>query len=238
MRRTYSRLASVEERKNTRSAILFIVLSIVIIAALFFYGIPVVGKFATFVSDLGKSGSAITSTDKTPPAPPQFDNFNAFVNQQNVNISGSSEAGATIKLTFNGNSQNVLVDKDGHFQFSVQLDNGDNTFSAVAVDTAGNISQKTQDYKITFDNKPPNLTIDSPTDGTTFFGSSQRQVTIKGAAEGGDQVTINDRIVVVDDSGNFQYTTTLSDGSNKFTIKATDQAGNTTEKDITLNFTP
>jgi hypothetical protein len=49
---------------------------------------------------------------------------------------------------------------------------------------------------------------------------------------------INDRIVSVDDSGTFQYTTTLNDGANTFAVKSTDQAGNTTEKDITLNFNP
>lgn len=234
----YSRLASVEERKNMRKASFFILLSIAAILILFFFGLPILGKFAAFVSDLGRSNKSITTSDHTPPAPPHFNTFNDFTNQQNVNVTGTSEPGATIKLTFNGTEQDALVDKDGNFNFNLQLGSGENSFTAIAVDPAGNNSQTTQTFKITYDNKPPNLNIDSPSDGSQYFGSTQRQITIKGTAEPNTQVTINDRIVVVDDLGKFQYTTTLNEGANPFAIKASDQAGNTTEKDITLNFAP
>lgn len=234
----YSRLASVEERKNIRSATLLILGSIATLILLFFFGIPALGKFAAFVSELGRSNKAITTNDHTPPAPPNFKTFPDFTNQQKLTISGYSEPGANVKLTLNGNEQSALVDKDGNFTFDLQLNSGDNNFSAVAIDPAGNVSQKTKDYKIVFDNKPPSLTIDSPSDGSQLFGTNQRQVTIKGTTDANSQVTVNDRIVAVDDSGKFQYTTTLNDGGNKFKFKSTDQAGNSTEKEINLNFTP
>ncbi len=234
----YSRLQSVEEKRNVKKAAYFILLTIGAIILLFFYGISILGKFAGFVSDLGKSGKAISVNDHTPPAPPRFDYINSFTNKQNINISGATEAGATVKFTFNDSVQDTLADKDGHFQFSIQLSSGENSYSAVAVDQSGNISQKTQNFTITFDNKPPDLAIENPNDGAQFFGSNQRQATINGSTDMGSQITINDRIVTVDDSGKFQYTTTLNSGENKFTIKATDQAGNITQKDITLNFTP
>jgi len=113
---------------------------------------------------------------------------------------------------------------------------GDNNFVATAIDTAGNISQKTKEYKIVFDNKNPDLTLDSPADGSSFFGTQQRQVTIQGTTEADSKVTINDRIISVDENGKFQYTTTLNDGENKFTVKTSDQAGNTTEKTLVINF--
>lgn len=235
---SYSRLQSVEEKRNVRKAAYFVLLTIVAILLLFFYGIPLLGNFAGFVSDLGKSGKAIGINDRTPPAPPRFDFLNNFTNQQNINISGITESGATIKFTFNGNVQETLADKDGRFQFSLQLLNGENSYSAVAIDTAGNLSQKTQNYTITFDNKPPELTVENPNDGSQFFGSSQRQVTINGSTDTGSQITINDRIVTVDDNGKFQYTTTLNDGENKFAVKSVDAAGNTKEENLTLNFTP
>ena len=234
--RRYSRLESVEEKRNFRNAILFVVLTIIAIVALFWEGVPLLARFTTFVSDFGKSNKPIVSTDKTPPAPPSFNTFPDFTNQNNITLTGNSESGATIKLTFNGSDQNSLADKDGNFTFNLQLQDGDNTFSAIAVDTANNVSQRTHDYKIVFDSKPPDLTITSPNDGSQFFGSNQRQVTIQGATDSGAQVTVNDRIVTVDDAGKFAYTTTLNDGENKFAVKSTDQAGNNTEKDITLSF--
>jgi hypothetical protein len=235
----YSRLQSLEEKRNVKRAVFFIVLSILVIAVFFFYGIHALSRLLYFVSDLKKSNTPIQITDNTPPPPPRFNSFSNFTNQQNINLSGNGEPGSTIKLTLNGQEHSTLTDKDGNFSFSnLPLNSGVNTFSAISIDSAGNQSQKTQDYTITFDNKPPNLTITSPADGSQFNGSSQRQVTISGTTDAGAQVTINGRIVAVDDSGNFQYTTTLNDGANTFAAIATDQAGNTTEKDFTLNFSP
>ncbi|QQG41199.1 MAG: hypothetical protein HYV90_03400 [Candidatus Woesebacteria bacterium] len=237
MSRNYSRLASVEESRNLRRAITYIVLAIFGLVLLFFLGIPALGKFTAFVSDLGKSNKPITSNDKTPPAPPRFNTFSDYTNQNQISLSGTTEPGATIKLTFNGNGSETMADKEGFFTFSnLNLNDGNNAFFATTVDAAGNISQQTQEYKIVFDNKPPELTVDNPSDGSTFFGSKQRQVTIQGTSESGVSVTINDRIIVVDDDGKFQYTLTLNEGENKFVIKATDQAGNFIEKEITLNF--
>jgi hypothetical protein len=237
MRRTYSRLASVEERKNKRSAVLFILLTIAAVLILFFVGLPILGNFAAFVSEIGKSTKPITSSDNTPPAPPRFDNYPDFTNEKEFTLGGSTEPGATIKLTFNGKEQDGLSDNDGKFHFNLSLTNGENSFSAAAVDAAGNASQTSADGKVVYDNKPPDLTIDYPSDGTQYLGSKQRQITIQGTTEVNCQITINDRIVSVDDSGKFQYTTSLNDGENKFTIKSTDQAGNTTESSLTLNFT-
>lgn len=236
MARGYSRLASVEEKRNMKKAVAFGILTVLTLVALFFYGIPTLGRFAAFISDFGKSGKTITTNDKTPPAPPNFSPHSDFTNQTKLDLSGSSEAGATVKLNFNGEDVETLADKDGHFTFSLTLNSGENSFTARAVDTAGNVSQPTNSFVIVYDNKPPDLNIDSPADGTQFVGSRQRQVTIQGTTEGGAGLTINDRVVAVDDNGKFQFTTTLTDGENKFNVKATDKAGNTTEKELTLSF--
>ena len=231
-------MQSVEERRNLRKTILFVVLTTAALILLLFVGIPLFGRLTVFISDLRGGNKTISQNDTIPPGPPKFNIFPAFTNQQTVNLSGTSEPGSTVKFTFNGNPQETLTDKDGNFTFNLQLKDGDNVFSAIAVDQSGNVSLKSKDGKITFDNKNPALSITSPTDGTSLFGSSQRQVTIQGTTEVGCQVMINDRVVTVDDVGNFQFTTTLIDGANTFTIKSTDQAGNSTDKNITLNFAP
>lgn len=238
MARNYSRLASVEERKNVRSAFLFVILTIAAVALLFFVGIPLLGKFTAFVSDLGKSNKSISGTDTTPPAPPRFDTFPEFTNNTRVTISGNSEAGVTVKVAFNGKEQETLTDKDGNFSFDFPLNSDKNTFSAIAIDAAGNMSQRTKEYNITFDNKAPDLTIDKPSDGSQFFGSKQRQVSIEGSTEMGVELSINDRVVLVEDDGKFQFSTSLNDGANVFNIKSVDQAGNSTDKTLTLNFSP
>jgi hypothetical protein len=238
MRLRYSRLQSVEEKRNLRNTIFFAVLTLAAVVLLAFVGIPIFGKLTVFLSDLRGGNKIVSKNDTTPPAPPKFNYVAQFSNQETLNISGSSEAGAVVKLTFNGKPSEVLADKDGGFTFSLQLNDGDNSFSAIAVDGSGNQSQVSKEYKITFDNRPPALSVNSPTDGSSFFGSNQRQVTIQGVTEPDSQMLINDRLISVDDAGVFQYTTTLNDGANLFSLKATDRAGNTTEKNMTLNFTP
>ncbi len=238
MKRTNSKFKGFEEKKNMRSAIFFVVLTIALICLLFFVGIPVLGKFTAFISGLRGGSSQIDKSDSTPPAPPKFNYFPEFTNQGSTIITGNSEAGATVKLNLNGSEQEVLADNSGSFSFNIDLPDGTSTFNAIAVDQAGNISQVTKDYQITFDKKVPDLSVTSPTDGSSFFGSNQRQVTIEGTTESDCAININDRMIAVDDEGVFQYTTTLNEGANTFNIKSIDLAGNVTEKSITLNFTP
>lgn len=232
------RFSSLEAKKNTKSAIFYVLLTIVSIVAIYFVGIPLAGRLTAFVTSLKSNDKKITSSDITPPPIPKFKNFPEATNQQNITLSGNTEAGSTVKLTFNGNSQETLADSDGQFSFNVTLQDGDNTFAATATDQSGNQSQKTEDFQIVFDKKVPDLAITSPNDGASFFGSNQRQVTIQGTTEADASVTVNDRIIFVDDTGSFQYTTTLNEGANNFKIKSIDKAGNSTEKDLTLNFTP
>jgi len=212
-------------------------LSIAVIVGIVTLGLPAMGKVATFVSGLKSGNAPIVTTDKTPPAPPNFNAYPSYTNQQTVNLTGTAAPAVTIKLNFNGAIQTTLTDNSGNFTFSgLSLLTGNNSFSAAAVDSSGNISQQTAEDTIIYDTKPPSLNINSPSDGSNYFGSTQSQVAIQGTTDSGAAITINDRIVSVDDNGNFSYTVTLNSGSNPFKIIATDQAGNTTEKDISLNF--
>jgi len=100
MKSSYSRLASVEEKKNLKKVMIFGGLTVLIIILLLFVGIPILGNFTAFISDLGKANKPITSNDKTPPAPPRFNQFSDFTNQKSITISGNSEAGVNIKIVF------------------------------------------------------------------------------------------------------------------------------------------
>jgi bacillopeptidase F len=89
---------------------------------------------------------------------------------------------------------------------------------------------------VNFDNEPPKLDITKPTDGSEFYGSRQRQLVIEGTTDENATININSRMVVVDNQGNFSFGITLQDGTNEFTIKAQDAAGNTTEKTLKVQY--
>src|SRR3990167_9363091 len=218
MARYYSRYVTTEERRNLRRALLFGLLTIAAIIGLLFFGLPSVAKFAAFLSDLRGS---------TQP-----------VNKNELEINGTTEEGATVILSLNGKEEEIVADADGKFVFSYPLKAGENLISAKAKDRAGNESQESKVYSVTFDDEKPDLEISSPADGTSFFGEKQRQVTVQGKTEVGVTLTINDRIVKVEEDGSFTFLTTLGEGANSFNLKSTDKAGNQTEKTISVNFSP
>jgi len=59
-----------------------------------------------------------------------------------------------------------------------------------------------------------------------------------GSTKIGSALTINDRFARVADDGSFRYSFALSDGANALNFKATDPAGNTTEKSLSVTFNP
>lgn len=232
----YSRRSSTQQKKNIRRAILFGILTIGAILVFFFFGLPTVARFAAFLTDLRSSSLPVEINDTTPPAPPRLSEPPKYTSKTAIVIEGTTEPGATVMVFANRDEEEVLSNKDGKFSFEWELLDGENKIFAKAKDAAGNESQESRVYYITYDNDPPELTVNNPENGKTFYGSQERQITIEGVTEEGASVTINDRLVVVDSQGEFTFATTLSDGENNFNIKATDRAGNTEEMDLTVNY--
>lgn len=227
-----------EEKKNIRRAITLVILSILFLIFLVSFGIPFFAKFAGFMSNLGKSDKPININDTTPPAPPRINNLPEYTNQKTLEISGVTEPGATVILNFNSESQELVSDREGKFSVKYNLVDSKNTFFALARDQSSNESQKTQVYTFIFDNKPPEITIENPKDQAEFFGAKQSRITVKGQAEAETIVTINDRLANTNDSGAFNLPLGLNEGENTITIKATDRAGNQTEKTLTVRYSP
>lgn len=234
----YSRRQTVEEKKNKRKAATLVTLSIVFVVLMFFYGLPLLVKLANVAYDFKKTSQPIEINDTTPPPPPRIDALPVATNKTSLTISGSSEPGATVIIDQNGKTHEAAIDNDGKFSLTIDLSDGENFIKASTKDSAGNESYDTKTYSVTFDNEKPELTITSPQNGSDFYGSSQKKLTIKGTTEEDVKLQINDRLAIVDSSGNFSFPVQLNEGTNSFNIKATDLADNTTEVTIDVNFTP
>ncbi|OGM24940.1 hypothetical protein A3D00_05390 [Candidatus Woesebacteria bacterium RIFCSPHIGHO2_02_FULL_38_9] len=224
-------------RKYLKTAIFFGTLTIATITLVILVGVPAIAKLTSLLSNLNKSSQLIEQNDTNPPPPPRINTPTDATNKFSIDINGSSEPGSSVEIFWNDNKDEVLAGSDGGFSFNFKLRDGENTLYATAKDNFGNESQKSQEYKITLDNKPPTLEITKPKDGTSFFGSHQRLVSIEGKTENNASVIINDRLIIVNESGAFSYATTLNEDENHFTVKTTDKAGNSTEQSLTVNFT-
>ncbi len=235
-RNRYSRLASVEEKKNIKNAYYYVSLSILAIVLLIFFGIPLIVKFAGFIGDIAKSDKPVELNDITPPAPPHFNNIPEYTNKESLDVTGKSENGAVIIITSNGDESEVVANSEGDFSFTFNLNDGENTIVAKAKDQSSNESTSTKNFTIVFDNTEPKLEITSPSDGASYYGSSQRQLTIKGTVSEKVNLTINERMISLKDDNSFSYTTTLSEGENKYELKAIDPSGNEISTSLTINF--
>lgn len=160
------------------------------------------------------------------------------INESSISLEGVSEAGATVYVFLNEKKSEVVAGESGGFNLRVFLLDGENTIYAQAKDAAGNEGQKTQVHTIIFDDEPPALNISNPADGTQFSGSKNQKVSIQGTAEAEASLTINQRFVSIRDDGTFSFDVTLAEGDNSFIILTEDAAGNQTEKNLTLKYSP
>ena len=234
----YSRRLKVEEKDNKRKAFGFILLTIAAVSFMFFFGLPLLVKLANFTYDLRKSSEPIGESDTTPPPPPRLNGFPLYTKEDKLDLRGNTEPGANVLIHLNNNKIEVLANSEGDFSQKLTLSKGENSLYVQAKDAAGNESLETQNFKITLDNEPPEIEILSPKNGSEYYGSRSRQLTIEGVSEKDSKVQINDRLTIVSSDGKFTFLTSLSSGENKFLIKSEDLAGNLTETEISVTYYP
>jgi hypothetical protein len=235
--RQYSRLAKVEEGRQLRTAVKFVILTVGLIAFLGFLGIPLLVKVVEIATNR-EAGTSINPEDTTPPAPPRIAGLPEYTKENEIKIEGNTESGATVILHLNQEIKELLADAGGNFSTRMNLDDGENKIFAISIDTNGNESLQSKDFLVTFDNQEPKVEVLQPKQGETLSGSKQKQISVEGTTENGVQMTINGRVVIVSGDGKFNYPTSLNEGENNFNIKATDRAGNMTELDVKATYIP
>ncbi len=236
-RKRLSRLARKEETRNLRQAVFFGFLTIILLLLLIFLGIPILIRMAIFLSEIRSSSLPIKTEDVLPPAPPSLTPLPPATNSAQIALKGFAETGSTVEIFLNGASEAKLVtEKDGGFATSqITLTTGRNEITATAKDEAGNTSQSSGKMIIYYETTPPELTISEPADGSSFYGDEDA-VKILGSTKEGAKVTVNEHLVVVGHDGEFEFLFPLTDGENIIKVTAVDQAGNKTEKKLTVTY--
>lgn len=237
MAKRKSRLERLEQKKATRSAFLYLILSIVVIGLLLKYGITGVSKFAGFVLNIaGTENSQIQEETNSFIAPPRISFLPEFINKNEVNVNGTASPGKNVYVYVNESKKEVLTDAQGEFNAKLTLfQNVPNEIYAV-VEEKGSISPKSNLYTVVVDTEEPKLEIISPGEGSSYYGENNRQVKIEGQSEATAKVTVNERVAIVRSDGKFDYLIRLENGENVFKIKAVDEAGNETELEYKLHF--
>ncbi len=233
---TASRRIRVQEKRNTRRGLFYLVAAIVLFIIFLNFGIPFAGRLASIIGSAKNNGATVQS-ESGAPINPQLDPLPEFVSKNSIVLSGRAEPGSTLRIYRNGdNIKEVLVDQSGSFSVSIDLSNGDNHIWVTSVDSEKKESEKSREYLVVFDDQPPTIDITKPTDGEAISGAANKMITVEGKTEKDVRLTVNDRLASVKDDGTFTVKIGLNDGSNDLNFVATDLAGNKTEKKITVTF--
>jgi len=170
-------------------------------------------------------------------AVPNFTNLPTAVKEPQTKLAGYAQTGATVILFVNGpEAARTVTGSDGRFEFTdVKLNEGRNTLFAKAEDNKGIVSENTDLFYITYDKTMPEIKDLSPKDGDTVRNLDKR-ITITGKINEKAVITINGKTAVQKPDFSFDFLLGVDEGSVKIKIEVTDEAGNKTEKEITVKY--
>ena len=223
---------------QTKRNIFFSLLGIIVIFfVLIKFGVPLLVNFSLFISGGKNASSPVTKTSPVFLSSPILNSMPQATNSAKILIQGTALKFATIDLYINES----LVDKttakeDGTFSFEVNLSKGVNRISAKA--QKENIeSTNSKNFEILFKDTVPSLSVFAPIDGQSF-SKDQNTLTVSGTSDSDTKVTVNDFRAIIDEKNNFSFLLPLKDGDNVIKISAVDQAGNKSEKEIKVKYSP
>lgn len=224
------------ERDSKKNLFLSIFGIIFVLFLVFKFGIPLLVNFTLLIS--GQSSATETNEENKISFvnSPVLDTLPVATNSAEIVISGKSLEEAEIELYIN----DELVDKTsandkGEFEFEQRLLEGSNKIY-VRAGLDEEKSDFSQSFDVVFDDKAPELSINSPSEGQSF-SKDQNRVSVTGTTEENVRVTINGFWAIVAGK-NFSYSLPLQNGENTIRVYAVDIAGNKTEKEIKVTYSP
>lgn len=229
-----SRLTKRQQRQMMRQTVYYAGLAIIVTVVFIFFVMP---RFITLADKLFNRDAVVNSEDQVPPPTPILSAPVDATNSATLPISGFGEAGAKAVLVLNGEElDEVVINEEGDFEFDVTLEDGENSLLVYSVDENDNESVKTRSYQVILDQEAPSIEIEQPTDGQQIELRKNQVTTILGKTEPNSRVFINDRLVYPNSEGGFNMSYQLQEGENTLKFRVIDQAGNTAEKEIKVNF--
>jgi hypothetical protein len=233
-----SRLRRKLEQRSKKTVLLTILGTIGIIAVLIMYGPSLLIQMSLLSSKVKSEDKNTQQEEQIYIAPPILDPQPSATNSATIIVTGQTTTGDEVKLYNNNEIVDVAkIKKDGSFAFEdVTLQEGRNTLKAAAFEKNEKSNYSNVLY-IDYKKTSPNVDIESPHDGDSLSGNAN-PLTVRGKTDPDVTITINDFLAITKNDGSFSYTLPLQNSENKIKIVATDKAGNKTEKEIKVTYSP
>jgi len=225
-------------RRQSKNSLFFYLLIFFICAALFFrYGLDIFVDWAFTINQKNKSTMPKKSSQGakiTLISDPILEEMPDATNEAILVIKGRADPDTLVELYHNQQKASSLnADFNGQFEFEQLLEERNNQFYVVSTDSYSQKQTQSKLYNVTFIKEPPNLEISSPQDNKKYYDS---KLIVEGITDSEVYVKVNNASVVVKADGSFSHSLQLQKGENQIEIIASDQAGNTTEKKLSVTY--
>jgi len=230
-----SRLERKNDEQITKKTVFMGFLTVIIFILIIVFGLPLLIKFSILLGNT-KSKKDVTNENIVPPLAPRLIIPFEATSSSKIQIDGFAEAGSEVELLKNEQSVGkTKVTVDGNFSFeNIDLNDGENNFSAIANKDVGGTSDVSKTTTVVYDTVLPGLTMSNPSEESITVDSADFDII--GKSEKGVSVTINGKVAVVDNEGNFKLKIQLSSGKNDIEIVVKDEALNETKKTISITY--
>ncbi|PYZ97086.1 hypothetical protein CR205_00310 [Alteribacter lacisalsi] len=156
-----------------------------------------------------------------------------FTSEDSIEVIGQVDTESEVTIYNNEDTAAVVeTDEDGNFAADVSLEEGHNSIYAEATVEDGT-SDPSEPVTVIKDTVDPVIDLETPYDG---METSDEVITVSGTItdENFSHATVNGEEVEVSEDGSFSTREILEEGENTITIEATDLAGNTAVKEVTV----
>lgn len=227
-------LTKKDEQSQVKRSFLLAAISILIAILIFSFGISVLGGFADFLNKIFHNDKDVTGGSNFV-QPPILDQLPQATNEAALAVSGLAIDDSKVDIYLNGEKVGDSTVDGGRFKYeSLNLKSGGNEIKARGITGNNSESDFSKSYSVVLDNKEPELTIESPTDGQSFSGNNR--VSIKGKTEPDAQVYANGFLANIASDGSYEVFVPLNEGDTEIEVKAVDQAGNFKSLKIRLHY--
>lgn len=231
-----SRLKTYEQKQFRKKLVLYIGAIIIILFLLFSFGIKFIINTSLFVSGLSSNKNNQQPLKKNNDfyGLLNIDDIPSATNSAKIIVSGSSTGFEILEFYINNSKVRELNTLSNSFAEEIgDLKLGQNEVYLKAKTKDGKKTKETQKFEVLYNNQKPKLDISEP---VSPFKTSKQDIKIAGSTDKEVYIKINDLPVVVNSEGNFLTNISLKEGDNAVVIVASDNAGNTETKTLTISY--
>jgi hypothetical protein len=231
-----SRLERKTDETITKKTIILGLLTLLLFLLVVLFGLPFLIRFSIFLGEIKNRKDREVKEKILPPLPPRLVIPFEATNSARLIVKGVAEAGVLVELLKNDASiGKVEVPANGEFAFEdIMLDEGENSFNALAMTEKGGSSELSKTIITVYDNKAPELKMLNPSEEAIKVDNPDFDVV--GQSEKGVSVLVGGQVAMVDDEGKFKLKKQLNMGKNEVEIIVRDTAGNETRKKIEITY--